>query len=145
MIVSKIFFFPFQNEMLVIAQQHANKIYRVSFLSLLPTYLSFHYGRYDIMLVPLTVFATSINYWRKPMYGWRRNMDIGAVLSGMCFQVYRVLECRNKLLVLTFMFSGTCCYVMSWSFYQQPKMSTYLHCGVHLCANMALVSLISGL
>lgn len=47
-------------------------------MSLLPACISFHYGKYDVMLVPLTVFATSINYWRKPTYGCRRNMDIGA-------------------------------------------------------------------
>lgn len=128
--------------MFVVAQEYATKIYRVSFLSLLPTILSFHYGKYDVMLVPLTVFVTSINYWRKPTYGWRRNMDIGAVLSGICFQVYRVLECHNKHVVLAFMFSGACSYGMSWVFSKQPSLSTYLHCGVHVCANTALVCLI---
>ena len=131
--------------MFVVAQEHATKIYRVSFLSLLPTYLSFCNGKYDVMWVPLTVFATSINYWRKPTYGWRRNMDIGAVLSGACFQVCRVSECQNRPVVLAFLFSGACSYGMSWVFSQQPSLSTYLHCGVHVCANIALIFLILGL
>ena len=130
--------------MFVVAQEHAKKIYRVSFISLLPTCLSFHYGKYDVMLVPFSVFATSINYWRKPTYGWRRNIDIAAVCGGACFQLCRVLKCENKHLVLTFMGSGACCYVMSRCFSTQPSLSTSLHCGVHVFANLALVFLILG-
>ena len=131
--------------MFVVGQEYANKIYSLSFLSLLPTCLSFHYGKYDVMLVPLTVFATSINYWRKPTYGWRRNMDIGAVCCGACFQLFRVLECENKHIVLTFMGCGTCSYFMSRCLSTQPSLSTSLHCGVHVFANLALVFLILGL
>lgn len=121
--------------MLVVAQEYATNIYRVSFLSLLPAYLSFHYQKYDIMLVPLTVFATSINYWRKPTYGWRRNVDIVAVCGSVFFQLSRILDCENKHIVLTFMCSGTCSYIMARCFSTQPSLST---------ANLALVFLILG-
>ena len=38
-----------------------------------------------LALISAVILGTSINYWRKPEAGWRRNMDIFCVAFGFVF------------------------------------------------------------
>lgn len=133
--------------MLIFQPKYSKKIFYISFLSLIPTILSYYYGMYTIMMMPLSVWITSLNYWRHPIYGWRRNLDISVVLSGVCYQLYYVSSCKYNVYVLTCTFSGTCCYILSWvfTFKKHENISCLFHCGVHLLANLSLLFLITGL
>ena len=52
-----------------------NLIFRASFLSLGSSVYAIHNGHYDLALCPGGVFLTSITYWVKPDYSWRRYLD----------------------------------------------------------------------
>lgn len=131
---------------MIVEQKHARQFIKISFLSMVPTCLSYYYGIYDIMVMIIIVFLTSINYWRHPIYGWRRNMDISAVVSGVFYQFYRNQDCNHKLSVYSMIGVGTCSYLSSCYYYNKRRyLSIILHCGVHISANIALVFLITGL
>ena len=50
-------------------------IWALSWLSLCSGLYAFSRGYFDLALVPIAVWCTSIIHWVKPMYGWRRNLD----------------------------------------------------------------------
>jgi len=44
-------------------------------------------NRHDCFVLGILVFLTSLNYWRHPVHGWRRNVDIVAALIALGYQV----------------------------------------------------------
>ena len=61
--------YPLQKEQTTI-------IYNISFLSLGSSIYAIYNGYYYMSIYPGGVFLTSINYWRKPDYSWRRYLDM---------------------------------------------------------------------
>jgi accessory gene regulator protein AgrB len=50
---------------------------------------------YLFFLFDILVFLSSINYWRKPTKGIRRNMDISCVLTALLYHVYVAYSNKN--------------------------------------------------
>jgi hypothetical protein len=132
--------------MWIVPVEQATKIFRFSFLTFVPIFTSLYYEKYDIMMMPLTVFITSISYWKEPIYGWRRNIDILAVVVGSGYQLLYFPICSHKVYCFTSMIMGTGCYVLSWFFHKKNiNWSCNFHCGTHIFANLTLLLLITGL
>lgn len=132
--------------MWIVPQEQATKIFRFSFLTFVPIFASLYYEKYDIMMVPLTVFITSVSYWKKPIYGWRRNIDIMAVVAGSGYQLLYFPICSHTIYCFISMIMGTGCYVLSWVVHEKNiDWSCNLHCGTHVFANLTLLLLITGL
>lgn len=49
---------------------YSKYLYYVSYFSLLSSFYAFKRKHYDLIIVPSSVFITSINYWRHPTYGY---------------------------------------------------------------------------
>ena len=126
---------------------YSKRIIAVSFLSLGAAAFAVSRGVYDIMAVPLVVFTTSINYWRHPVRGWRRNTDIAVVTVCIAYQMYRAQECKHRFKVYITLALGAPCSAISWAFehYNNQHMSSLFHCGIHILGNIALVLLVIGL
>jgi hypothetical protein len=114
-------------------------IWRVSFLSLLSCSYAIYQGHYDLALVPGGVFMTSINYWRLPTYGWRRNLDMTYVCSSLIYQNIRAYSMPNAAPYYQFMCLGLLMYPTSIYLYKKKRYwwSTYVHCMVHIVANIS--------
>ena len=126
----------------------------VFIVSLLFLFFSFMYALYcecyDLAAVPGGVFLTSVNYWREPVYGWRRNLDMSYVACALVYQNYRayhLLSSSSQMSALltyyTLMGIGMVCYKLSVHLYKKKDIwsSTYVHCLVHVLANTANVFL----
>jgi hypothetical protein len=101
---------------------------------------------YDYVVLPLGVWATSINYWRKPDYSWRRYMDIfyshfAVIYQGLTaygaqyqnpFYVIFVLAVISYGLGIYYKVKGN-----GWN-------STLCHGNAHILANVACFILYSG-
>ena len=59
------------------------------FLAIVPIVSKLLQGRIWDALGIGTVFCTSVNYWRKPEKGLRRNMDMAAVFSVGAYNMYK--------------------------------------------------------
>ena len=122
---------------LIMPKSHANYLYYTSHMSL----FSGLYGLYknDILaLYPLSVYFTSINYWRHPLNDWRRYFDI--MCAGICIigQTINAYGRPNFNVCLSIMVSGVLCY--PFSFYFQDKylpLSTLFHSLIHIVCNIA--------
>ena len=72
---------------LVLEPQYAGHLYRSSWLTSLSVIWALTNHRWDCGIASLAVLITSINYWRYPVLGWRRNMDICVAFSGFLYQL----------------------------------------------------------
>ena len=134
----------------ILEPEYASCIYRVSFISFFSFMYALHCECYDLAAVPGGVFLTSINYWREPVYGWRRNLDMSYVACALIYQNYRAYHLLSSpsqmpalLTYYTLMGIGIMCYKLSVHLYKKKDIwsSTYVHCLVHLLANTANVFL----
>ena len=73
-------------------------IWRTSFLSLGSCIYALYKGHYYIAVVPGGVFITSINYWRRPDYSWRRYLDMAYVKLSLLYQLYHSYRSENRML-----------------------------------------------
>ena len=91
----------------------------------------------------LSIWLSSINYWRKPEYGFRRNLDMFCVCTGFLYQNYLIYNyCYYAQPYYICMCIGLSCYYLSNYFIEFPIISSYLHCCFHLFANLASIVLI---
>lgn len=107
--------------------------------TLISIYYSYKLGFYLETIICTCVLLTSLNYWRYPTLGFRRNLDRFAVISGLSIQT---IHLRNQptfyqyIIISSFSIS---CYIIS-NFLQKKKMlnlSVFFHSMLHLFANVA--------
>lgn len=121
-------------------------IWRVSLLFLLSSSYALYRGHYALALVPGGVLMTSLNYWRKPTYGWRRNLDITFVWSALIYQNIRAYRMSNAVPYYHLMIFGASLYPISNYLHKKKYYwsSTYVHCMLHIVANISNMVLYSG-
>ena len=125
---------------------HTGYIYYTAWISLFSSLYGFYRGHTDLPLLQGLTFLTSINYWRKPVYGCRRNTDIFAVLTTGGYHSIRAFRSENPNKFYTFILCGVGCYALSWYYELNNKrtISAYLHNCVHIFVCLSSVCLYSG-
>ena len=114
--------------------RYARRLFRSCFLTAASVLAALWSAQYAFALVSSAVLASSVNYWRRPVYGWRRRIDIGTVAAGGAYQLYRAHDStRCAAYVATCLFAAAC-YAMGRTSGNYNR-STAWHVGVHLCAN----------
>jgi hypothetical protein len=122
-------------------------IWRVSFLLFFSSLYAIYRGHYDLALVPGGTFCTSINYWRKPDYTWRRNLDRVYLRISFTYQLLRSYNAQYVILYNLIIFISILFFYIGLHFYKNKKYwwySTYSHCMLHIGVNIANVILYSG-
>ena len=121
-------------------------IFRKSFLSLFSCLYAIYNKHYDLAFVPGGVFLTSINYWRHPIYGWRRNVDICYVGSSLIYQCVRAYHSQYRFLHYLTMGLAMTCYPIGRYHYNNGEKwhSAYYHSMIHVIANISNIILYSG-
>jgi hypothetical protein len=121
-------------------------IFKVSFLLLGSCIYAIWNGYYHLSIYPGGVFLTSINYWRKPDYSWRRYLDMCYVHYALITQGYKVYNAQYAMEYYTLSFIA-CCFFLLGIYYYKRKLywhSTYAHCALHIFSNVANVVVYSG-
>ena len=105
----------------IMKRKYYSCIFRVSFLSFFSSIYAIYCECYDLAPVPGGVFLTSVNYWRRPTYGWRRNLDMGYVTCAVVYQNYRAYYMTSEMVwwYYFFMFLGVICYPVSVYLYKK--------------------------
>ena len=121
-------------------------IWRVSFLSLFSSMYAIYNKHYDLAIVPGGVFCTSIMYWYKPDYSWRRTIDMSYVKIALCYQIIRAYNSTYYKLYYFSLIVSVLFYPLGIYFYKKKLFwnSTYSHCLLHVFANMGNFILYSG-
>ena len=118
-------------------------VYHLLVFCRVPTHCT---GHYDLALVPGGVFLTSLNYWRLPTYGWRRNLDVGYVCGALIYQNIRAYNMPDAVPYYYLIGIGSLFYPLSNYLYKKKCYwgSTCTHCMLHIVANIANAVLYSG-
>jgi hypothetical protein len=120
-------------------------IYNVSFLALGTFCYAVHNGHYDFAICSCSVFFTSINYWRKPTYDWRRYIDMACVKIAFIYHLYRAYHSRHMVVYYVLTGIATGFYPLGIYYYKKQRYwsSTYAHCMLHITGNIANLILYS--
>ena len=145
---------------------HSRWLFAVSWMSILVSMQCAYYGLWDVLCVPLGVGLNSLNYWRRPDYGWRRYLDIVYVQFAIPFSSYKALHAtepyRTAFFVCLFLgissFANACRLCSrpasgSWREFldkhprtnRQLKWSTANHFLLHIMCNVGNAALFMGL
>jgi hypothetical protein len=127
-------------------EEHYSIIYNVSFLSLGSSMYAMYNGYYGLSIYPGGAFLTSVNYWRKPDYSWRRYLDMFFIKYALSRQLHSAYGAEYAREYYTLTFIAVCFYGLGVYYYSQNLHwhSTYAHCTLHIIANIANVILYSG-
>ena len=107
---------------------------------------SYYREYYDFTFSTTAVFVTSIMYWSNPEYNWKRNLDMFISHFSVLHHCVRAYTAERYVPFYFFTMLGVLCYWSSWKLYNQNKIwtSVYLHSGLHIMFNLAVLSLYSG-
>ena len=130
----------------ILPQNHYMFIWRVSFLSFFVSMYALYNRHYDLALVPGGVFITSINYWRKPNYSWRRYVDISYVKMSLLYQLVRAYNAQYARQYYILVLIAMCFYPLGIFLYKKKLYwySTYAHIMLHIIGNLSNTVLYSG-
>jgi hypothetical protein len=94
---------------------------------------------YDSAFISYCIAFTSLNYWRRPMYCWRRNVDILCVSGGLVYHIiYKANYSEFRAIYFTIVAVGICAYGLSvYTHKKSSWISTFFHVIVHICANLS--------
>ena len=121
-------------------------IYNLSFLSLGSSIYAVYNGHYDLAICASGVFLTSINYWRKPTYSWRRYLDMTYVKFALIYQLYKAYRSQYMIHYYVIMIFAVSFYPLGVYYYKKQLYwhSTYAHSALHIISNIANLVLYSG-
>jgi hypothetical protein len=122
------------------------QIYRVSYLILIALLYSLYNGHYNLAICPASIFLTSVHYWKKPDYSYRRYLDIVVVNTAFTYHHYMVYNAQYANIYYTVFLIAKILYLCGR--YCDTKklylMGTYCHIGLHVLANIACIIVYSG-
>ena len=119
-------------------------LWRLSWLSLASAVAAVLGGHVDLVFVPLGVWLTSILYWQRPNYSWRRYLDIAYVQFALWFQVYRAANAQHRVPYYALTFAGVPFFLLGTYLSASPWSSALCHGMIHILANAGNVYLYSG-
>lgn len=135
-----------ENDSCILDPDQYMYLYKISFFSLFSSLYAIYNEYYDVALVPGGVFLTSINYWRKPDYSWRRDADMIYVKFAVIYQMMRAYNAQYASMYYALLFLGISFYPLGIFFYKNNLYwhSTYAHSMIHIIANISNIILYSG-
>jgi len=124
---------------------HSKYLLVISMSSLISGAYAIRQGLLHLSIVPLGVWTTSINYWRNPVYGWRRNLDLTYVPLALTYQLY---YSRSMIRFTDYcVVSGVAilCYPVAWYLHTIGWAwgGIVAHSGIHIFGNIANLILYS--
>jgi hypothetical protein len=121
-------------------------LWKSSWFTLISFIYAIYKQQYYLSISPGIVFITSINYWRKPDYSWRRYLDMTCVKCGFLYHLIRAYNAQYNKEYYTIVFFAASCYPIGIYYYDKKLYwhSTYAHCMLHIIANISNIVLYSG-
>lgn len=123
----------------ICSKEEASIIWYTSWSSLVGSSIQyFYYETHDLSIGTFMVLLTSLLYWRKPTYGYRRTIDMTTVFSVFLYYMYRSFYIQKPYGYYLFTGLSIYSYYISWCKYDNNKKeSAYYHALIHVFANIA--------
>jgi hypothetical protein len=134
------------DSLLVVPLSYSKFLFLSSFSMLLSAIIAIIVNDTFVTLYFLILFLTSINYWRRPEYGLRRNIDLFVVRCGMIIVFYQVCLLKNEFCRFIFLSMAFC----STMFFVVENILSYLnmiqwvifHMTIHLYMSLSVLFIV---
>jgi hypothetical protein len=126
---------------IIATKEQANVLFYLSWLSFVTGATGLYYGKPILGLLVWIGSIFAINYWKNPVYGWRRKIDMLWVQMLIYLHIYYVWNSQVRLTYFLIQLNGVCFYCISWYYHKRNYLwtSTLCHAVVHLSANGSLL------
>jgi len=131
--------------MTILEKQHYIWVYRSSHITLISFFYSLYQAQYGLAFIPGSIFITSLLYWKKPDYSYRRYLDMAVVKMSMVYQWSTAYSYRYGTYYYMINVVAMLCYLMGIYLYKKKQNwnSARSHMIAHLLANISHVVLVS--
>jgi len=111
-------------------------------------------SKHGLAIIPVSVFTTSILYWKDPVRdSWRRTLDITVVTAGLtynsyyAFKIVRNTSPKHFAYYTALIAASGGCYIAGVLLMDRGCIwpATYAHASIHLIANIANMVLYRGI
>jgi len=93
----------------IVSKRNKKILFYSSFKTIISIITSFYYNKRDFTFLTIILLFTSLNYWRKPNYGVRRNIDIFWSCFVMLYHLKKSFNLRFNSIryyyIITFFFN----------------------------------------
>ena len=132
-------------ELLLLPEEYSQIIFTSSFLFGVTAIYAYVKKRYDISILLIIMLIASLNYWRDPRRGVRRNIDRVLSITAFLYIFAHAIVLQNiSIFSYIFCLIGIISYLVGW--YVRHKghifLSALCHCTLHICANLAILFII---
>jgi hypothetical protein len=134
------------NDKLILENKYSSILLKFSFLLGINSVMGFYkylyhnMEYYDVLITNTLLFISSINYWRHPISGFRRNFDISMCLINLIYNTYTVSNHPISYFHIISVGGPPIFYIVSWICYNlnYRNASTFFHCVCHFTANVGI-------
>ena len=124
--------------------EQSTAIYYVSHILLISSVYAFYQKHYHLFIAPAAIFVTSIHYWKKPDYSYRRYLDMLVVWVGFLRQHFYAYNMKYANIYYILMILASSCFPIGIYLHKKDSWkSTYAHIMLHLLANIGNIILYS--
>ena len=127
----------------------SKRILRSSCLSGAAAVVAGYFGIWDCAAVATVVLLTSLNHWREPVVGIRRNVDLLTVYVSAAFHIGKAFDCSQPFLLACCVLSvtGVLCYMGAIynGLNKYHDEASWCHCGLHTFGAAACIALYCGI
>ena len=127
--------------------EYTKWLFLSSLFFIIPAIYAYINNFYFYAIILLITSIVSANFWRKPTYSWRRNLDL--VISKITFVIFTIngfIYIRSLYLMIAGYISLICliyCYYLSEKYLKTKKNNWYkYHFIFHVLLNLELVIII---
>jgi hypothetical protein len=130
----------------ILHSDQCNFLWSTSWMSLVSSTYGMYMGVYDIASTTGLIFLSSINYWHKPDYSWRRYLDTGIVYFGLTYHVIRAYNSQYAIYYYSGITFSCLMFPLGIYFYKKKQFwkSTISNSALHIVANLSNMLLYSG-
>ena len=134
----------------MLEEPYSRRVYCTSMLAAVSALVAFSVGRYDFTALAVLVFVNSINYWRHPVPGWRRNLDMLSAAGACWYQMVASFDLHSQFYFIGYWVTlamAVFCYQMArrhGRVYLDFDRASRWHMGLHVLANMSNLLLYYG-
>jgi hypothetical protein len=134
------------DDKLLMPLSYSKFLFLSSFSMLISAIIAIIVNDLCVTLYFLILFLTSINYWRRPEYGFRRNIDMFVVKCGIIIVFYQVCLLKNefcRFVFLSMSFCSTIFYIIEHILvYFNSLKWIIFHMTIHLYMSLSALFII---
>jgi hypothetical protein len=137
-------------EKLMLPKKYSRRIFYSGMLSIISVAVSLYFGLYDFTIIATVVLVNSINYWRHPVTGWRRNIDMICAIGACLYQMIVSFGLESQGYFMSYWITGFLAifsYRMARRYGRISRnldMASRWHMGLHIMGNASNVILYYG-